>query len=875
MYSPDSRTVPFMRSGRGASSIIRRRINENRQTNINNVQARVQSQQQMLHPSVSYDASYRRQQNQRYHSPRNHHTMSPRYSNRNNGGDYSYQREVDFEGYHDNFHPRHLYRPHHRYTAYPYGDDHTYNDRSYGTHDDEMYVSSTPYNHPYQQGQEIMRTITFPPLHNTHISTPPNGHFDQSDGERRRNQEHYSSERLIPRYERQWKNSPTEHHHVHGSVSYEDIDDPSNSNNRTPTRANKRSHSSTRISHPRHVPDAYMQPNVSQFHKRRRPTEEHRSQDLHQGEDNRQTPPPESSSPPGTPRSQVVDASCTSTKEKVSDEISPGNESIKNKHVRARSDMEDAQLLATVCAIAHGEISKPEARKDVSHEMEDRIVESSKEVNSVIANKTPLKIITEERSEDSDNTSSENIVTPKSESTPSQHNSRNHDSDRGNEQKHGETHDKKSVESKQPEGKDNSPPMVSKSFSYESDIMISPAPFHSPMNHPSLSSKSSDMNHNNTKQYPQHRQHRRAHSLQYLLETPCCSFEQQQQHMPTSIGSFSIKSPGFSEYNTHEHHHHPSPQHYPHHNHQNYNISEMMSTPSSFTRPTHHYDRSPYFLTSSVSENRNNIIKSPPSYNKAPSLPLLPSCGNPSEEMCHDSRMVDYHREIQHPLSSNSNYHNLHNRRQEQDEYIIAPSSRRFVRHGDDREDHHRHNKYHHENDNVYHQCSPLPHQSDTNNSPFHYQPQEHGRRQFPHGRYYFNPSSPQILNREESYYNKSPSQDNQGKSLEESHQSLQQQKQQHDISPTNDSSKPIASPIKAVLRKKFTWKNYPELEKFLVDKREEYLHYSRLNYTVEQKKYNNKLTEKMLELAEKEGYVFDKEEFDFVTIRDRIRCKF
>ena len=53
------------------------------------------------------------------------------------------------------------------------------------------------------------------------------------------------------------------------------------------------------------------------------------------------------------------------------------------------------------------------------------------------------------------------------------------------------------------------------------------------------------------------------------------------------------------------------------------------------------------------------------------------------------------------------------------------------------------------------------------------------------------------------------------------------------------------------------------------------YLHYSRLNYTVEQKKYNNKLTEQMLELAEKEGYVFDKEEFDFVTIRDRIRCKF
>jgi len=45
------------------------------------------------------------------------------------------------------------------------------------------------------------------------------------------------------------------------------------------------------------------------------------------------------------------------------------------------------------------------------------------------------------------------------------------------------------------------------------------------------------------------------------------------------------------------------------------------------------------------------------------------------------------------------------------------------------------------------------------------------------------------------------------------------------------------------------------------------------LNYTAQQKKYNNRLTERILDLADQQGYVFDEDEFDFVTVRDRIRC--
>eukprot|EP00428_Durinskia_dybowskii_P045903 CAMPEP_0170340442 /NCGR_PEP_ID=MMETSP0116_2-20130129/71327_1 /TAXON_ID=400756 /ORGANISM="Durinskia baltica, Strain CSIRO CS-38" /LENGTH=245 /DNA_ID=CAMNT_0010593957 /DNA_START=62 /DNA_END=796 /DNA_ORIENTATION=+ len=44
-----------------------------------------------------------------------------------------------------------------------------------------------------------------------------------------------------------------------------------------------------------------------------------------------------------------------------------------------------------------------------------------------------------------------------------------------------------------------------------------------------------------------------------------------------------------------------------------------------------------------------------------------------------------------------------------------------------------------------------------------------------------------------------------------------------------------------------FSWKNYPELEAFLIANREEYLRHSALNYTVQQKQYNNRLTEQLL----------------------------
>lgn len=65
------------------------------------------------------------------------------------------------------------------------------------------------------------------------------------------------------------------------------------------------------------------------------------------------------------------------------------------------------------------------------------------------------------------------------------------------------------------------------------------------------------------------------------------------------------------------------------------------------------------------------------------------------------------------------------------------------------------------------------------------------------------------------------------------------------------------------------------ELEAFLVANREEYLRHSALNYTIQQKQYNNRLTERMLELAADHGYIFDESEFSFVTVRDRIRCYF
>jgi len=76
---------------------------------------------------------------------------------------------------------------------------------------------------------------------------------------------------------------------------------------------------------------------------------------------------------------------------------------------------------------------------------------------------------------------------------------------------------------------------------------------------------------------------------------------------------------------------------------------------------------------------------------------------------------------------------------------------------------------------------------------------------------------------------------------------------------------------IRSTLRKKFSWKQYPELEGYLLKNQEEYFEYSSRNYTAEQRKYNNVLTRGLLDLASEEGYVF--EEFTFSMVRDRIRC--
>jgi len=84
----------------------------------------------------------------------------------------------------------------------------------------------------------------------------------------------------------------------------------------------------------------------------------------------------------------------------------------------------------------------------------------------------------------------------------------------------------------------------------------------------------------------------------------------------------------------------------------------------------------------------------------------------------------------------------------------------------------------------------------------------------------------------------------------------------------------PLETPVrKIVIRKKCPWKHYPELEDFLIANREDYLRHSAQNYTSAQRKYNNRLTERLLELAHSHGYVFDETDFDFVTVRDRIRC--
>ena len=58
-----------------------------------------------------------------------------------------------------------------------------------------------------------------------------------------------------------------------------------------------------------------------------------------------------------------------------------------------------------------------------------------------------------------------------------------------------------------------------------------------------------------------------------------------------------------------------------------------------------------------------------------------------------------------------------------------------------------------------------------------------------------------------------------------------------------------------------------------MIANRDDYLEHSSKNYTAEQKQYNNWLTEQLLAVAEQHNYTFDPDDFNFVAIRDRIRC--
>lgn len=67
---------------------------------------------------------------------------------------------------------------------------------------------------------------------------------------------------------------------------------------------------------------------------------------------------------------------------------------------------------------------------------------------------------------------------------------------------------------------------------------------------------------------------------------------------------------------------------------------------------------------------------------------------------------------------------------------------------------------------------------------------------------------------------------------------------------------------------------SFLQLERFLIANRDDYLkHSSEKNYTAEQKQYNNWLTERLLEVADRNHYIFDPNDFNFVAVRDRIRC--
>lgn len=74
--------------------------------------------------------------------------------------------------------------------------------------------------------------------------------------------------------------------------------------------------------------------------------------------------------------------------------------------------------------------------------------------------------------------------------------------------------------------------------------------------------------------------------------------------------------------------------------------------------------------------------------------------------------------------------------------------------------------------------------------------------------------------------------------------------------------SKPI------ILQKNFFFRDYHELEDYLLSNRTEYLE-SKGN--TEQRNYTNNLTKGLLELAAKLNYVFDESCFDFVSVRKRV----
>ncbi|CAJ1946517.1 unnamed protein product [Cylindrotheca closterium] len=76
---------------------------------------------------------------------------------------------------------------------------------------------------------------------------------------------------------------------------------------------------------------------------------------------------------------------------------------------------------------------------------------------------------------------------------------------------------------------------------------------------------------------------------------------------------------------------------------------------------------------------------------------------------------------------------------------------------------------------------------------------------------------------------------------------------------------------VRATLRRKFSWKLYPELEHYLLQKKRAYFEFSSRNYTPEQRRFNNTLTRELLDLASSQGFAF--ESFTFAMVRDRIRC--